>query len=134
MDKPSNVTEYWFNNYYRVLVVDLGSGKKFVSIDVYRDKWLFNNYEQVCVLNNEYCLLYSEIEPGKYGCFFNNIVINKILVSGFKSNNVFETTNVRWFITGELSYSDVLKLFHYSWEIIGCKAPLDDPWKHYCFD
>uniref|UniRef100_A0A7C4D7B9 Uncharacterized protein n=1 Tax=Staphylothermus marinus TaxID=2280 RepID=A0A7C4D7B9_STAMA len=134
MEKPSNVSEYWFNNYYRVIVVKLSNDKKFVSVDVYRDKWLFKDYEEICISNNEYCLLYSEVDPLKYNHLFDNILIDKIIVTGVKSNKVFETINIRWFITGEIDYNSILKIFQYSWEIIGCKPPLDDPWVHVCID
>lgn len=132
--KPNNVTEYWFNNYYRVIVVDLGEDRRLVSVDVYRDKWFFDKYEEICILNKNNCLLYSEVDPSKYRTFFNKIVVDKILVTGVKSGEVLETTSVRWFVKGSIDYNDVVKMFQYSWELIKCKPPLDNPWIHQCID
>jgi hypothetical protein len=130
-EKPGNITEYWFLDYYRVLVVELGGDEKLVSVDVYRRGWLYEDYEYECVSNNRYCILYKDLEPiDKYS--LPTASIEKITVTGIKALDQYEIVNVRWFIRGKLVYRDVENIFYWSWELIGCKGPRDNPWYHNC--
>ncbi|MET1159652.1 MAG: hypothetical protein ABWW65_01700, partial [Thermoprotei archaeon] len=62
----TSVSEYWFLDYYRVLVISENT-HKVISVDVYRRKWIFEDYEEVCSHDNKYCLLYKIIKvPDNY--------------------------------------------------------------------
>jgi len=127
---PDNVSEYWFHNYYRVLVIDRGDGLKILSVDVYRRGWFFDKYDSKCVDQN-YCLLYAYIDNPK--TMLNKVVVEKIIVTGVKARDTYETINVRWFIRGDLTYSVVEEIFYASWELIGCRGPRENPWFHGCY-
>ncbi len=127
----NKVSEYWFLNYYRVLAIDLGDDKYFLSVDVYRRKWLFKEYKIYCINGNNYCILYKSFEePSK----INGVDVEKIIVTGIKAGDIYETVNVRWIIHGKLSYQVIEKIFYESWKIIGCTGPRDNPWNHGCSD
>jgi len=132
MTLPENVAEYWFANYYRVLVINLENGSKVLSVDVYRKAWLFGESEAQCIENNKYCLLYKVLEPKPETYELKRAVIEKIIVTGVKVGDIYETVNVRWFIRGELEAPEIEKIFYWSWEIIGCKGPRESPWYHGC--
>jgi len=114
--------EYWFYNYYRAVLVSSGD-VIVVSIDVYRRSWVFNDYRMICVKDNEYCLLYAELKDGLDKYVLDNGVVDRVVVTGVKARDVYETINVKWFVKGVLNDSDVEKLFKYSWMIIGCSVP-----------
>ncbi len=134
MSVEENVSEYWFLDHYRVLIVDLGNGKKFLSVDVYRRNWLFKDYTSKCVAGDKYCLLYKELAPDPNKHVLSNGRVSKIIVTGIKADDIYETINVRWFIEGNISYNDIEKIFYWSWELIGCVGPRDNPWYHNCTD
>jgi hypothetical protein len=127
-----NVSEYWFLDHYRVLVVKTNDNKYFVSVDVYRRKWPFNDFDdEICVSNNKYCIVYKEIsELDKLNDL--DINVDKIIITGVKVGDHVETVNVRWVLEGELKYSVVEGIFYKSWKLIGCGGPRDDPWFTNC--
>ncbi|ABN69838.1 hypothetical protein Smar_0736 [Staphylothermus marinus F1] len=124
------VSEYWFLDHYRVLFVKVDEKTTVVSVDVYRRRWPFDNYdEEICVSENKYCIVYKNIDNHREHI---NADIEKIVVAGIKTPEGIETVNVRWFITGNISFKDAEKLFYESWKLIGCKGPKNDPWHTYC--
>lgn len=127
MEELEVVSEYWFMDYYRVLVVNLNGIRKFVSVDVYRPGWPFSEHEELCISSAACCLLYKELGASEYASLFDRVSVEKIVVTGVKTNGSLETINVRWFIRGEPTYSDIEKIFRCSWELIGCKSPKDSP-------
>ena len=125
MEQPSNVSEYWFLRYYRVLVIAENS-KKTVSVDVYKKGFNHVTTSEKCLENKEYCILYSEIDKKDYFELFGKDLgnkIEKIIIVGIKAKDKTETVNVRYIVNGELTYNDIGKLFYKSWEIIGCNPP-----------
>lgn len=132
MSVEERVSEYWFLDYYRVLVVDLGDGSRFISVDVYRRDWRFKDYDIECVGDGKYCLLYKTLKPDPSKYVLSRARIERIVVTGVKASDRYETVNVRWFVKGDLSYSDIEKIFYWSWELIGCQGPRDNPWYHGC--
>ncbi|WFO75423.1 hypothetical protein J4526_00525 [Desulfurococcaceae archaeon MEX13E-LK6-19] len=128
MEQPSNVSEYWFLRYYRVLIIE-ENGKKTVSVDVYKKGFVHKITSEKCLENKEYCILYSEIDKKDYLKILGEDLANKIektIVVGVKAKNKTETVNVRYIINGELTYNDIERLFYKSWEIIGCNAPREE--------
>lgn len=130
IDIYKNIAEYWFLDHYRALVIEVNENTTVVSIDVYRRKWPFNDYdEEICVSENKYCIVYKRI--GNYEKL-DNIEVQKIIVTGIKTPEGIETVNVRWFVSGNIGFSNIEKLFYESWKLIGCKGPRNDPWFMNC--
>ena len=123
------ISEYWFFDHYRVLVIKEPNNKYIVSVDVYRKGWNFEVNEEVCVSQNRYCLIYCTIDPSKH-----NIVdgIAKIVITGIKTNHGLETVDVRYIMNRSPTYSDIEKMFYYSWKLIGCEGPKDSAWDTRC--
>lgn len=133
MNTLDNVSEYWFLDYYRVLLIDLDNNKKFLSVDVYRRNWVFReNYVEKCVADKKYCLLYKELKPDPDKYSLTNGKVIKIIVTGIKAEEIYETINVRWVIEGNITYKDIEKIFYWSWKLIGCEGPRNNPWYHNC--
>jgi hypothetical protein len=125
-----NVSEYWFLDHYRVLVVKTNDNKYFVSVDVYRRKWPFNDFDdEICVSDNKYCIVYKEINtPDK----LDGLDIDRVIVTGIRVGDHVETVNVRWVLRGGLKYSVIEEIFYRSWNLIGCGGPRNDPWFTHC--
>ncbi len=132
MPEASNVSEYWFYNYYRVLVIELDK-EYVVEVDVYRKDWPFKDVDKIeCLSNKKYCMLYKSISP-EY-IMSNNLLsdevlvksLNKVIIVGVKVGERSEVINVRYFINKDimLRYDYLESLFYSSWRIIGCKPPL----------
>jgi len=133
--ESEKVSEYWFMDYYRVLVISTGeSNEKVVSVDVYRRTWPYSDYSELCVASGRYCLLYKELVPREIAYRFSRFEIKKIIVTGVRAGKISEVVNVRWLIEGQVSYSDLEELFYLSWKLIGCRGPLNTPWNHECTD
>lgn len=125
VEHPSNVSEYWFLRYYRVLVVE-EDGEKIVSVDVYKKGYDHEVVDENCLSSKEYCILYSEVDKNKYSSVFEKSIydkIDKIVIVGVKARDRLETVNVRYVVKGDLTYNDIEQLFYASWRIIGCSAP-----------
>ncbi|OYT40313.1 MAG: hypothetical protein B6U89_02510 [Desulfurococcales archaeon ex4484_58] len=131
MNEEEIVSEYWFHNYYRVLVVRLNKESYLLSVDVYRNEWMFNDYEERCVSGKKYCLLYKKLEEN-INIESSDLEVREVMITGVKAGDIYETINVRWIVVGKLRCNDIEKIFYRSWEIIGCKGPRDQPWYHNC--
>lgn len=111
MNETGIVEEYYFDDYYRVLVMVDGT-KYIVSVDVYYVGWNYNEYKELCV--GEICLLVKELIPiGR----MDSINIEKIVVIGTRVGNKLETINVKWIMDSKPSDSEMLKIFKSSWRI-----------------
>lgn len=129
MEKPSNVNEYWFLKYYRVLVIE-EDDKKIVSVDVYKkDFTVTSNTVLKCIDDKNYCIMYRELSMPEY----RNVIpsslrdkVKKVVVVGVKAKDKLETINVRYVVHGDLKYSDVEELFYTSWKLIKCSPPREE--------
>ena len=126
MEAPDNVSEYWFLEFYRVLVTRIDN-ENYVSVDVYREEWPWSldGSTKICVKDEEYCLLYHVIDRDLVNKVFDKLAENivKVEAVGVKTGDKLETVNVRYIIRGELKYNDIEQLFYNSWKLIGCSPP-----------
>ncbi len=128
MSVLENVSEYWFHNYYRVLVVKTGSSY-LVSVDVYRKGWIWSIDDRECVCNGEYCLLYHRVSREELASIDGlEDVIDRVVeafIVGVKARDRLETVNVRYRIEGSspLKYSDIEKIFYASWSLTKTNPP-----------
>jgi len=124
------VFEYYFSDYYRVIV--FREGENFiVSVDVYRKGWPFKDYEEKCVSGGEVCLLFKTVPPAQLPGE-PPLLAEKIIVEGVRVSGVEETISVKWFFKGELGQEDVSKVFNASWSLIKCQPPLKDSFNINC--
>ncbi|QOR94857.1 hypothetical protein IMZ38_02765 [Thermosphaera chiliense] len=124
------VFEYYFSDYYRVIV--FREGENFiVSVDVYRKGWPFKDYEEKCVAEGQVCLLFKTISPAQLPGE-PLLSVEKIIVEGVRVSGVEETISVKWFFKGELGQEEVSKVFNASWSLIKCQPPLKDPFNINC--
>ncbi|AFL67036.1 hypothetical protein Desfe_1165 [Desulfurococcus amylolyticus DSM 16532] len=118
MSKPGIISEYYFSDYYRVIVIEEGDSY-IVSVDVYRSKWIFTDYTEKCVENT--CLLLKELSPESNGNRYVDLdSVSKIIIIGVKVDDNYETINVKWVLRKKPTYSDIESLYEASWRIIGC--------------
>jgi len=118
MSSPSNVTEYYFSNHYRVLVVEDGEAYT-VSVDVYRDKWGFTGHVEKCI--RDVCILFKEIPRealSEIGISVEGVV--RAIVIGVRVGGKEEAINVKWILVRKPTYRDVEALYRASWRLIGC--------------
>lgn len=108
MERGFVVREKYYDNYYRVLVIEAG-GEVVVSVDVYAPKWAFENPERVCA--GEACLLVKELDPP------SDIGARKVIVVGSSVRGVEETISVKWVFDGPVSDEVVDKVYEYSWRL-----------------
>jgi len=118
-----NISEYWFHDYWRVLVIEL-SDRLIISVDVYRDTWLWNTDSIECIDDKNYCILYYKVSKDELNKVFGELskyFIDAEIV-GIKAKDRFETVNVRYKVSGDkkLTYNDISELFYKSWILIGC--------------
>lgn len=111
MNEPGIIEEYYFDEYYRVLVMADGA-KYVVSVDVYHVGWNFNGCKELCM--GEICLLVKELAPIVK---IDSINIEKIIIIGTKVGNRLETINVKWIVSNRPSDNEMLKIFRSSWKI-----------------
>jgi len=130
LEIPENISEYWFLEHYRVIKIE-EDDETILSVDVYRRKWPFEKVDESKCVDDNYCLLYKFLDTKQSGNL-NGIEVDKIVVTGIKAGDIYETINVRWIIRGKIKFSDIEKIFYESWRIIGCSGPVDDPWITNC--
>ena len=104
--------EYYFDNFYRVLVVRENE-KYVVSVDVYYNEWKRIDQKEVCVENT--CLLVKEVDPNDVKALFQSV--EKIFIIGVKVNDKLETVNVKWVFNSKPSREVMEKIYKYSWKI-----------------
>ena len=118
-----NISEYWFHDYWRVLIVEL-SDRSIVSVDVYRDGWFWNTDSIRCIDGENYCILYHKVSMDELSRVFGELskYFISVEVVGIKAKDRFETVNVRYTVSGDkkLTYNDISELFYKSWVLIGC--------------
>ena len=129
MEIPENISEYWFLDHYRAIKIE-EDNKIILSVDVYRKKWPFEKADESKCIDN-YCLIYKFLENKQLESL-EGIEVDKIIVTGIKAGDIYETINVRWILRGKLKFNDIEKIFYESWKIIGCGGPVDDPWITNC--
>ncbi|ADV65366.1 hypothetical protein [Desulfurococcus mucosus] len=119
MSQSAGVSEYYFSEHYRVLVIEEGDHYT-VSVDVYRDEWVFTGHMEKCI--GDTCLLVKELEPGSTAALVDTGVegVVKTVVIGVRVKETRETVNVKWIMGRKPSYSDVEALYRASWRLIGC--------------
>ncbi|MEM4718182.1 MAG: hypothetical protein QXE81_05430 [Desulfurococcaceae archaeon] len=105
----NKVEEYFFDNYYRVLVLP-EDGKFIVSVDVYITQWNQSDQREICIENT--CLLVKEINNFSPGI---DQRVEKIIVIGVRVAGRDETINVKWILSGKPGFLDIEKLYKYSW-------------------
>lgn len=120
MEKPSEITEYYFSDFYRALVVKINENEYMVSIDVYkkRSECMPNGHNVRYVCINDTCLIVEEIDPA--------VVINSIKVEGLskifiittKVGDNCEIINVKWLVNKKPMFEDVETMYTASWQII----------------
>lgn len=129
MEKPGNVSEYWFLKYYRVLVIE-EDDKKIVSVDVYRKNFVATSKTVLkCIDGENYCIMYEELSEPEYRDVIPSSLrdkVKKVVVVGVKAKDKLETINVRYVVHGNLKYSDVEELFYASWKLIKCSSPREE--------
>jgi len=123
MESMENISEYWFHEYWRVLLI--GSGDHLiVSVDVYRTGWFWNTDSMECLSDGKYCLLYHNVSRDELDRVLGELskYIVKAEIVGVKAGERFETVNVRYTVSRdrELTYNDISDLFYSSWKLIGC--------------
>jgi len=126
VERPENISEYWFHKYYRVLVIELDGSEKIVNVDVYRKGWIFDNYKETCLSNGKYCLLNYVIEDvERLKTLLGELCtkVKKIGIMGVKVGEKVETINVKYFVIGDLRYDEIKELFYKSWELIKSNLP-----------
>ena len=118
-----NISEYWFHDYWRVLIVEL-SDRSIVSVDVYRDGWFWNTDSMKCIDDENYCVLYHKVSLDELSRVFGELskYFISVEVVGIKAKDRLETVNVRYTVSGDkkLTYNDISELFYKSWVLIGC--------------
>ncbi len=130
MEKPGNISEYWFHSYYRVMVIELEE-YYVVSVDVYRDNWLWSIDNELCINDKEYCLVYHYPHASELKRLYGELAdyIQNCEIVGVRAKSRVEVVNVRYSISKEkpLTYNNIEQLFYKSWELIGCsiKEPED---------
>lgn len=107
----SFIREYYFDEYYRVIVVRDGE-KYVVSVDVYRPNWVFSDHREICAENT--CLLFKELDNRVMGVSG----VEKTIIIGAKTGNRVETINVKWIIDHEPSEEEIREMYKYSWSIV----------------
>lgn len=111
MNETGIIEEYYFDDYYRVLVMVDGT-KYVVSVDVYYVGWNYDEYKELCI--GEICLLVKELTPiGR----IDSINIEKIVVVGTRVGNKLETINVKWIMDSKPGDNEMLKIFKNSWRV-----------------
>ncbi len=120
------LSEYWFLDYYRVLKIR-SNGKYLLSIDVYRRGFPFEPSYRECVMDDKYCLLYHEYPIDRVGIDG----VERVVITGVKAGDRYETVNVRWVLSIDPGYDLIEEIFYRSWEVIGCRRPVD-PWRDPC--
>lgn len=127
-----NVLEFWFSKHYRVVITRNNDGSFLASVDIYRKKWLFNDYEELCLESSNTCLIYKVIT--ELDQVFQNVKIEKAIVTGVKIGDSFETINVRWIGWGEVNEDVAKRLFEESWKIVRCEPPSTSGLRLNCFE
>ncbi|WP_440058923.1 hypothetical protein ACSU1N_03775 [Thermogladius sp. 4427co] len=117
---PEGVREVYFSNYYRVLLVE-EEDRVFISVDVYKKGFDFSISKSMCV-REDFCLLYSSLDPGSYkGLLPENVL--SIEVVGARTPAGLETLNVRWVVKKPVDNDLLKKIFEASWKIVGSQSP-----------
>jgi hypothetical protein len=111
-DEADYLEEYYFDNFYRVLVIRENE-KYVVSVDVYYNGWKYINQKEVCVENT--CLLVKEIDPNDVKAVFQSV--EKIFIIGVKVNDKLETVNVKWVSNSKPNREVIEEIYKYSWKI-----------------
>lgn len=129
MEGLESVSEYWFHNYYRVLVID-SSSEYVVSVDVYRRGWLWSVDEESCLSDREYCLVYHRVDPAVLSDKLGDLasLVRRVEIVGVKARGRVEAVNVRYFLSRDrvLKYSDIEKLFYISWDLVGARLEAEE--------
>mgnify|MGYP001772586198 CR=1 FL=1 len=108
----SKIEEYYFNEYYRVLVIEDEEGYV-VSVDVYKNSWKYEDAESICVENT--CLLLKKIK----GNPTSNITgVKEVIVIGARVGSSLETINVKWLLDHKPSLEEVRAIYESSWQLI----------------
>lgn len=105
--------EYYFDDYYRVLVIN-EEGKYVVSVDVYYANWRYSEHRELCI--EEVCLLVKEITPSQVKANVDGVM--KIMVIGTKVKDKHETINVKWIMNRKPSSNEILGIYRDSWNIV----------------
>jgi len=108
-----DVEEYYFNEYYRVLVIKDEEGYV-VSVDVYESKWSHSNYKSTCI--DDTCLLAKEVEAGDLE--LNISGVRKLVIIGVKVGNKAEVISVKWILNHKPSYEELETIFKKSWQLV----------------
>lgn len=106
------VNEYFFDNYYRVVVLE-DEGGFLVSVDVYITDWRLGEPVEKCINNT--CLLVKEItlnNSQEYPCN-----PSKITIIGVKTSGKRETISVKWLCREKPGYNQIQALYELSWRI-----------------
>jgi len=112
MSESEVIKEYYFDDYYRVLVIESGS-KYVISVDVYYADWKYGNYREVCI--GEVCLLVKELAPSEINVNFANV--EKVMVIGVRVGDKRETVNVKWIMGSKPGDDEIEGIYRHSWRI-----------------
>ncbi|MCY0868903.1 MAG: hypothetical protein OWQ48_06760 [Desulfurococcus sp.] len=116
--EPENVSEYYFSEHYRVLVVE-ENGEFTVSVDVYREGWDFTDYTSKCI--GDVCLLLKELTSDSLRIVAEGIEgVVKVAVIGVRVADKYETIGVKWVIDRKPGYAQVEAIYKASWKLVGC--------------
>jgi hypothetical protein len=106
------LSEYYFDNFYKVLVVKSG-GEYLVSVDTYIAGWYHGPPQELCI--EDACLLYKEVyfeEAASLPCKPARVVI-----VGSRVRDRVETINVKWVCRERPSDEEVKRLYEISWTL-----------------
>lgn len=107
-----DVEEYYFDDYYRVVVVKDGQDYV-VSVDVYKNSWAYDVYESICVENT--CLFVKRLSGDSTRCVSG---VREVMITGVKVGSKVETINVKWILDHKPSFQEVGALYECSWRLI----------------
>lgn len=110
-DYNANVEEYYFDDYYRVVILR-ENGSYVVSVDVYSSDWIFKSFESICVEN--VCMLVKRLKdiPTEVNG------VSEIIIIGVRVKDKLETINVKWVMDHKPSREELERVYRSSWQLI----------------